>query len=423
MARAVSVLALAAAILLFAAAGVRGYNNGAGAKPPMGWNTWCTYDVCGLIDKCSDAEVRQQAQAMVAYGMDKLGYTYVNMDDCWSAKDRDANGNLQPNAERFPYGMKALADYVHSLGLKIGVYTCIGTHTCRNGLPGSYGHYVQDAATLASWGIDFVKSDNCNRPGGFTELELYTNFSRALNATGRPILFSLCEWGDSDVQAWGADVGQMYRIQMDHLPLYNLPTHAAGHGFGQGTKNIIQYIATLKPSSFVKQYGWMDPDFLMTLFWPTMTERYSKVELTLWTAWSAPMLVATQLSNMTAEKQGLLLNPAVIAINQDPSNTAADFVKNMTGGDVQLWARPLANGDAAVVIVNLNDYLWKEPGHNVTVMWSDFGITRPIVALQDLWAQAPVPAGFYNNLTYSDFIDASDVRYFRVTCTPAPCLP
>mmetsp|Transcript_37102 Transcript_37102/g.33369 ORF Transcript_37102/g.33369 Transcript_37102/m.33369 type:complete len:149 (-) Transcript_37102:115-561(-) len=148
--------------------------------------------------------------------------------------------------------MKALADYVHSLGLKIGVYTCIGTKTCKHGLPGSYNHYAEDAKTLASWGIDFVKTDNCHKPSGFSEQELYANFSKELNSTGHEMLFSLCEWGVDDVQDWGAKVGQMYRIQMDHLPLWEFGPYAAGKGFGQGTLNIIEYIATLKPSTFVK---------------------------------------------------------------------------------------------------------------------------------------------------------------------------
>jgi alpha-galactosidase len=412
--------ALVAALACLSAA----YDNGAGGSPPRGWNTWCTYDLCGLIDKCSDAEVRQQALAIVDSGLKDLGYEYVNMDDCWNDKTRDENGNLRPNPNRFPFGMKALVDYVHSLGLKVGLYTCIGTHTCKNGLPGSFGHYEQDAATFAEWGVDFVKCDNCNRPHGYSEQELYTNFSNALNRTNHTFFFSLCEWGDSNVQDWGWKVGQMYRIQMDHLPLYNFPKpfgNAAGSGFGQGTKNIIDYVATIKPSTFVRRYGWMDPDFLMTDFWPTMTYQYSKVEVTLWSAWSAPMIVATQLSNMTQSKKDLLANPEVLAIQGDESYTAADMVKNVSSA-VQLWARPLKNGDAAIVILNQNDYLWNEPSANVTVTWADFGITADVTAVRDLWARRFLNATEYTVAGYATIVEASDVRYFRLTCAGGSCL-
>jgi len=244
-----------------------------------------------------------------------------------------------------------------------------------------------------------------------------------LNATNHTFFFALCEWGNEDVQSWGASVAQSYRIQMDHLPLYNFPLHtAAGMGFGQGTKNIIDYVATLKPSTFVKQYGWMDPDFLMTLFFPTMTYRYSKVEVSLWAMWSAPLIVATQISNMTQEKISLLTNLEVIAIDQDDSNTAADMVFNSTN-NVQFWARPLANGDAAVVILNQNDYLWGAPAVNVTALWKQFGLTQLPTRVRDVWAKKDlVPGVDFTNTSYTTLLDASDVRMFRISCESKPCL-
>ena len=375
----------------------------------MGWNTWCTDDVCGLIDKCSEALVKQQAEAMVSSGMHKLGYEYIELDDCWGAKERDANGNLQPDANRFPSGMKALADYVHSLGLKLGLYTCIGTKTCRNGIPGSFGHYEEDANRFASWGIDLVKCDNCNRPGQFTEEQLYSNFSFYLNKTGRTILFALCEWGDQDVQSWGAKVAQQYRIQMDHLPFWELPTHAAGNGFGQGTYDIIEYIATLKPSTFVQRYGWMDPDFLMTLFWPTMNYVYSKTEFSFWSLWSSPLVVATNIYNMTEEKRSILMNEEVIAVNQDPLYTAGDrLVKNADYTEV--WSRPLINGDLAVIAFN-GDFF---ATNNVTVPWSLLGYKNSSTfQARDLWKHQDL-----GNFTgqFSATIAATDVVMLRVKC-------
>jgi alpha-galactosidase len=343
--------------------------------------------------------------------MHKLGYEYIELDDCWGAKERDANGNLQPDANRFPSGMKALADYVHSLGLKLGLYTCIGTKTCRNGIPGSYGFYDKDAAQFTAWGIDFVKCDNCNRPGGFTEEQLYSNFSYYLNKTGHTMLFALCEWGNQDVQSWGAKVAQQYRIQMDHLPLWIFPNFAAGEGFGQGTYDIIEYIATLKPSTFVKQYGWMDPDFLMTLFWPSMTYTYSKTEFSFWSLWSAPLVVATNIYNMTAEKMSILMNAEVIAIDQDPLYTAGDRISKDNATSTEIWARPLANGDKAVIAFNGNLF----QAFNVTVEWSAVGLGSgsAVVSARDLWAHKDL-GNFTGSFTAS--IEPADCVMLRLTC-------
>ena len=164
-----------------------------GRTPPMGWNSWCTgsragtESLCNAFgkDPCSETQVREVADAMVEQGMTALGYTYVNLDDCWSATNRSADGELQPDTSRFPSGIAALADYVHSRGLLLGLYTDVGTKTCKGDRPGSFGHYAQDAKTLARWGVDFVKMDHCGLPSGHSDLEMYTNMSVALNATGR----------------------------------------------------------------------------------------------------------------------------------------------------------------------------------------------------------------------------------------------
>jgi len=268
----------------------------------------------------------------------------VNLDDCWSDTKRDAQGRLQPVQWQFPSGMKALADYVHSKGLKLGLYTDVGTETCRGGRPGSYGHYDIDAQTLAEWGIDFVKADNCHNPG--PAQVVYGNFSRALNATGRPILFSLCSWGRDNVIEWGAQYGQMLRTQQDHLPFWSWPPWAAGEGFGQGTANIIEYAATINQSRHIQQYGWLDPDFLETLFWPTMNFVDSRTEFAFWSLWSSPLIVATDIRNLTAQKRSILMNPEVIAVNQDPLWTAGERLANYTktGAPGQVWAKPLSGG-------------------------------------------------------------------------------
>eukprot|EP00053_Salpingoeca_punica_P011449 m.102032 g.102032 ORF g.102032 m.102032 type:complete len:418 (-) comp15676_c0_seq1:288-1541(-) len=385
------------------------YNNGLGRLPPMGWNTWCTEDLCGARDVCTEELIMSTADGIVAQGLDKLGYTYLNMDDCWSANTRNATGHLQPNAKQFPRGLRPVADYLHARGLKFGLYTCVGTETCRGGRPGSFDNWDLDAATFAEWGMDFIKADNCHRPGNYTEQELYGLFSKALNATGRPMLFSLCEWGDADVQTWGADVGQMYRIQQDHLPFWHFPPKAAGAGFGQGTGDIIEYVATLKPSTFVKPFGWMDPDFLETLFRPTMSFIDSRTEFTFWALWSAPLIVATDLRNLTSEKLSIVGNAEVIAIDQDELGTAGDRFLNTTDGQ-QVWAKPLANGDLAVVLYNSHNLA----SHAVTFDFTLVGWqASDKAALRDLWQRKDL--GVFTGKYTSPALAPHDVQMLRMS--------
>lgn len=355
-------LACAALAMLRA---VAAYDNGVGARPPMGWNNWCTDDACGLVGRCHEREVRSVADALVESGMRSLGYEYVVLDDCWAAQERDSDGRLQPKTSEFPSGMSALANYVHDRGLKLGLYTCVGTFTCREHRPGSFGNYELDAATFAEWGVDYVKADNCHSgPGStgrnVTDDVLYRELGAALNATGRPMLFALCNWGNANVTSgWGAEVGQTFRIQQDHLPFYSLRTHAAGQGYGQGVVQIIYYVASLGPSNpetGPRQYAWWDPDFLETLFPLTLDAKASRVEFTFWCLWSAPLLVATDVRNMRADKRDILMNRDLIAVDQDVGSRAGDLLGVLPTADdrepVQLWGRLMSNGDRVVVLWN-----------------------------------------------------------------------
>ena len=207
----------------------------------MGWNSWCTgsragtESLCNAFgkDPCSETQVREVADAMVEQGMTALGYTYVNLDDCWSATNRSADGELQPDTSRFPSGIAALADYVHSRGLLLGLYTDVGTKTCKGDRPGSFGHYAQDAKTLARWGVDFVKMDHCGLPSGHSDVEMYTNMSVALNATGRshptpPHLPSLLPNSTSRNRP------PLYPPAARHAP--TTVNYAHVHGFGNGSQ-------------------------------------------------------------------------------------------------------------------------------------------------------------------------------------------
>lgn len=307
--------------------------------------------------------------------------------------------------------MKALADYVHSKGLKLGLYTCSGTLTCKHGRPGSYGHYDADARQMAAWGVDLVKADNCHTPSGTTSYERMMNFSRALNATGRPMIFSLCQWGEDNVDQWGAEAGQMFRFQQDHLPFWHFPPKAAGAGFGQGVKDIIEYMATLKPSTIVKKFGIMDPDMLMTLFWPTMSFEDSRTEFTFWTLWSAPLLVSTDLRNLTTEKLSIIANPLVLEIHHDPLVTSGERIVNGTDGG-QLWARPLASGAVAVVLYNSAD------AHGVSVSFTFNQVGLPVGAginyqITDLWQQRLI-GNFSSSATYGAKIAPHDVQFIKI---------
>jgi alpha-galactosidase len=352
---------------------------------------------------------------MVANGMRDMGYKWMLLDDCWSDTERDSNGELQPSPKLFPSGMKALADYIHANGMYLGLYSCVGTETCKKGRPGSYGHYVIDANTFAKWGADMVKADYCHKPTNETGRDLYTQFSQALNATGRPMLFATCQWGEDNVVEWGGDIAQMYRIQMDHIPFWSWPPQAAGVGYGQGTKQIIDFMADLHPSKYNRPHAWMDPDFLETLFeplgidWFPMNFTNSRTEMTFWSLWSSPLLVATDPAALSDEKKAILMNPEVIAINQDTLWSAGERIRNdntTTGG--QVWTRPLLNGDLAVVLYNSGN----ANGVSVAVSWEELGwASSDSVLVRDLWARLDL--GLFTQSVEAT-LDAHDVKLLRM---------
>jgi alpha-galactosidase len=378
-------------ILLFAQAlrYIAAYDNGVGTEsPPMGWSTWCTNDFCGIPDRCSEYEVRRKADAMAEQGMVEMGYKWILLDDCWAHTERDENDELQPSPKLFPSGMPALADYVHNLGMKLGLYTCVGTETCKKGRPGSYGHYETDANTFAKWKIDMVKADNCHRPSNESQIDLYTQLSQALNATGHPMAFAMCNWGEENVVEWGGDISQMYRIQMDHLPMYNLPTKAQGTGYGQGVKQIIDFMADLHPSKYTRPHAWLDPDFLETLFEPidaysTMNFTNSRTEMAFWVIWSAPLLVATDPAELSDDKRAILMNEEVLAIHHDPLYISGERVYNHTNG-AEMWSRPLENGDMAVILFNSGSLRAVDVG----VEWTQLGWNADdVVSVRCLWGK------------------------------------
>ncbi len=372
--------ALAGAFAMVAAASGHAAPARLAATPPMGWNSWNHF--AGKID---DAGVRAQADAMVASGMRDAGYTYVNIDDTWQGA-RDAKGEVHPNA-RFP-DMKPLADYVHAKGLKIGIYSSPGPKTCA-GFEGSQGHEAQDAKTYAAWGMDYLKYDLCSLGTAMIatgsldkaqvlELAAYQKMGAALAATGRPIVYSLCQYGVAQVWRWGGSVGgNLWRTTGDIEDRF---PRMAAIGFGQAGL-----------SRFAKPGQWNDPDMLEIGNGGMNAVEY-RTHMSLWALLAAPLLAGNDLSTMTSETAAILTHRGVIAIDQDPAGRQGDRVR--AEGPLEIWARPLADGGRAVGLFNLSDVPAK-----VAVDFAEVGLKGAVKA-RDVWTGQPVsaPRGRYEAL-------------------------
>ena len=334
-------------------------DNGLARTPPMGWNSWNKF--AGRVD---DAAVRGMADAMVSNGMKDAGYTYINVDDTWEA-DRDANGNITTN-KKFP-DIKALADYVHSKGLKIGIYSSPGPDTCA-GYEGSYGHEEQDAKTYAAWGFDYLKYDWCSAHNLYTDQEMqavYQIMGNALLKTGRPIVFSLCQYGRDDVWKWGPEVGgNLWRTTDDINDTWN---RMSTIGFSQSDL-----------AQFASPGHWNDPDMLEIGNGGMSNDEY-KTHMSLWSILAAPLLAGNDLRSMSPEILAILTNREVIAVDQDKLGKQGHRVSK--SGDQEVWARPLADDGFAVGLFNRAD-----ASASVTVKWSDLGLTSLPAKARDLWA-------------------------------------
>jgi alpha-galactosidase len=308
-------------------------DNDLARTPPMGWNSWNKF--AGKVD---DASVRAMADAMVSSGMSKAGYVYINIDDTWEL-GRDANGNLLPN-KKFP-DMKALADYVHSKGLKLGIYSSPGPKTCA-GYEGSYGHVRQDAATFAGWGIDYLKYDLCTdldvyKDDAPTLQAIYQEMGEALQSTHRPIVYSLCEYGRGSVwTGWGEKSGgNLWRTTGDIEDKWESMDKI---GFSQ-----------IKIASYVKPGHWNDPDMLEIGNGGMTADEY-RTHMSLWSLLAAPLIAGNDLRTMTDETKSILMNTEVIAIDQDPQFQPVMEVSSDAG--VEVLMRPLQDGSVAVGIFN-----------------------------------------------------------------------
>jgi alpha-galactosidase len=328
---------------------------GLATTPPMGWNSWNHF-----AEKVDARTIREQADAMVMSGMKDAGYVYINIDDTWEDK-RDAQGNIQPN-EKFR-DIKALADYVHSKGLKLGIYSSPGPKTCA-GFEGSLGHEEQDAQSYANWGIDYLKYDWCQSNRSVEEMKAaYTKMRDALKKTGRPIVFSLCQYGLGNVWEWGASVGgNLWRTTGDIEDNYE---SMARIGFGQSGRE-----------KYAGPGHWNDPDML-EVGNGGMNEDEYRTHFSLWCLLAAPLMAGNDLSKMTPYTQDMLTNREVLAVDQDALGKQAYPV--VQEGPFEVWMKPMADGSTVVGLFNRS-----KEADKMTVNFSHIGVATE-AAIRDLW--------------------------------------
>jgi alpha-galactosidase len=303
--------------------------------PPMGFNNWNAFGCDVSADLIMDT-----ADAMVATGLKDAGYEYVNIDDCWAEHERDAEGRLVPDDVKFPDGIAAVADYVHDLGLKLGIYADAGTATCAN-YPGSLGYEEIDAQTFADWGVDYLKYDNCNNNSDGSQqdyINRYQAMEDALDATGRPIVYSICEWGASQPWEWAGDVGHLWRTTGDIQDNWD------------SVKGIIGQNLPLADAAGPGH--WNDPDML-EIGRGGMTQTEYRTHFSMWAVMAAPLLIGSDLRNVSQETLDILLNEDVIAVDQDPLGVQGRVVSD-TGGLIVV-DKPLEDGSHAVALYNSTD--------------------------------------------------------------------
>ncbi|KAJ4803407.1 Alpha-galactosidase [Rhynchospora pubera] len=303
---------------------------------------------------------------MVNTGLASLGYKYINIDDCWGESGRDYQGNLVPKQSTFPSGMKALADYVHAKGLKLGIYSDAGSMTCSNTMPGSLYHEEQDVKTFTSWGIDYLKYDNCNN-GGIEPKQRYQRMSNALQTYGKSIFFSLCEWGRDNPATWAAGMGNSWRTTDDIQDNWNSMTSRADEND--------------RWASYAGPGGWNDPDMLEVGNGGMSTEEY-RSHFSIWSLVKAPLLIGCDLRSMSQDTKDILGNSEVIAVNQDSLGVQGKKVQSYNG--LEVWAGPLSGGRVAVVLWNRASYQ-----ATITANWASIGLkSSAVVDARDLWAHS-----------------------------------
>ena len=384
--------ALLAAAVLAAPAGavaqVRQLDNGLARTPPMGFNTWNKF-ACNV----SEDLIRGVADALVSSGMRDAGYRYVVIDDCWQVARDSATGRIVPDPQRFPHGMRALADYVHAKGLQFGLYTDAGRRTCE-GRPGSYQHYEIDARTYAEWGVDYTKVDWCYADSLNARVQ-YTEFRDALLAAGRPIVFSICEWGSNRPWEWAPGVGNLWRTTGDisdsWRSMIRIADASSSHARAAGPG------------------GWNDPDMLEVGNGGMTADEY-RVHFSLWAIMAAPLIAGNDIRTMSDTTRDILTNREVIAVDQDLLGVQG-WLAAQPSPDLQVWMKPLRDGSRAVALVNRT-----EAAAEIAVEWSAIGLRPGPATVRDLWAHAD--RGRFTD-RYAATVPSHGVVMVRVAGRPA----
>jgi len=349
--------------------------------PPMGWNSWNKF-ACNINEKL----IREIADAMVETGLRDMGYVYLNLDDCWHGQ-RDSLGFIQADPEKFPSGMKALADYVHSKGLKIGLYSDAGRSTC-GGRPGSFGHEYQDALQYAKWGIDYLKYDWCDSED-INPVGAYNLMRDALHAAGRPIFFSMCEWGSSKPWKWAAETAHSWRTTGDIFNCFDcVDEHPGWKAYG--------VMQILDMQEGLREYAgpghWNDPDMLEVGNGQTVNE--DRAHFSMWCMLAAPLILGNDIRNMSQETKDIIMNKEVIAIDQDKAGIQG--LKFLAENGLEFWFKPLEDEAWAFCILNRTtepkEYAidWQKFNlyDDVAKRFTDFD--SKIYEIRDLWGKKDV---------------------------------
>jgi len=378
------------ALLLIVSTGFSQKFKGLALTPPMGWNSWNTFEV-----KIHEDLIKETADIMAANGMLEAGYNYIVVDDGWEAMQRDSAGNLVPDPAKFPHGMKALVDYVHAKGFKFGIHNCAGRTTC-NGFPGGRGNEFQDARLYASWGVDYLKYDWCDH-GTADSRETYKTMGDALYAAGRPIVYSLCEWGNTKPWEWAKDIGHLWRTTGDITDCY-----ACQGEYDMGMKYIIQSQIGLE--KYAGPDHWNDPDML-EVGNPGLTLAESRSHFSLWCMLAAPLMAGNDLRIMKPEILQILTNKEAIAVDQDSLGKQGSLY--MEHPSKQIWIKELSKGNWALCYHNTGD----QP-LTVRINWKHFGMMLGEFTVYDIWKQKEVGTTAKN---WDIEIPSHDVVFYKLT--------
>ncbi len=399
-------LLIAVALLMSLNAAAQKFE-GLALTPPMGWNSWNTFKT-GL----DETLVMGIADKMVSSGMAAAGYVYLVLDDGWLAKERDRDGNLLADPAKFPHGMKFIADYVHGKGLKFGIYNCAGTLTCAK-YPGTRGHEYQDARLYASWGVDYLKFDWCFADG-INAREAYSTMSKALKTAGRPVVFSICEWGGNAPWLWGASSGHLWRTTGDIYSCFDC-IKDMGDFTALGVMPIADKQQALR--AYAGPGQWNDPDMLEVGNGMSVAE--DRAHFSLWSMMSAPLIAGNDVRNMSIETAAILTNKAVIAVDQDESGIQG--YRYNVKDSLETWLKPLKDGDWAVCFLNRGHksipvgFNWKQQTIVDTLSKMELNAVSNTFKLKDLWTDKDAGT---TNKPFKARVPSHDVVMLRLVKQP-----